>query len=424
MHSSTNIRADTSECKSYHFKHEGTTIHLIDTPGFDDTTKTSTAVLRDIAGWLQLAYSQHIRLNGLVYLHPVNETRMKGSAMTTLRMFKKLTGLENMGSVVLVTTMWDKTPIAEGEAREGELLQSETFWGQLIDANAKVRRFQNTRDSAIEIISCLRGRHKKRELKLQQELAANQSLEETSAGRELNSEMNQQAAQYKREIKELRAEMEKARQEGNDRDADELLKAQKDMQQKMDDLVRNQQELVVKNEQLLKEKEEQLKKALDDAQKIRSDHEIAIKAHADEIKKMHENAAREKESLKAQQEEAEEAMKHWHDDFVDQAAGLFGMLDEHYKEVYDQQRRRNDDLREALARQRNDYPPPPYEAGPSQHFPMMQQQAPPPPPQVVYQAPNPQNQQDMMNAQAFAGAAAAGGVGLGTVAALSMCSVM
>ena len=95
----------TQVCKAYKFDYKGTTVHLIDTPGFDDTRKSDTDVLKDIAGWLLVAYRDNIRLSGMVYLHSISETRMKGSHMTNLRMFQKLAGLENMGHVILTTTM-------------------------------------------------------------------------------------------------------------------------------------------------------------------------------------------------------------------------------------------------------------------------------------------------------------------------------
>lgn len=95
----------TQVCKAYKFDYKGTTVHLIDTPGFDDTRKSDTDVLKDIAGWLLVAYRDNIRLSGMVYLHSISETRMKGSHMTNLRMFQKLAGLKNMGHVILTTTM-------------------------------------------------------------------------------------------------------------------------------------------------------------------------------------------------------------------------------------------------------------------------------------------------------------------------------
>lgn len=58
-----------------------------------DTKKSDTDVLKDIAGWLLTAYRWNVRLSGMVYLHSISETRMKGSHMTNLRMFQKLAGL-------------------------------------------------------------------------------------------------------------------------------------------------------------------------------------------------------------------------------------------------------------------------------------------------------------------------------------------
>lgn len=53
-----------------------------------------------------MAYRDNIRLTGMVYLHSISETRMKGSHMTNLRMFQKLAGVKNMEHVILTTTMY------------------------------------------------------------------------------------------------------------------------------------------------------------------------------------------------------------------------------------------------------------------------------------------------------------------------------
>ena len=80
----------------------GIRIHLIDTPGFDDTELKETDILRKIAAWLGDAYDSEIRLSGLVYLHRISDPRMPGSAKRNLHMFQRLCGPQCLQGVVLV----------------------------------------------------------------------------------------------------------------------------------------------------------------------------------------------------------------------------------------------------------------------------------------------------------------------------------
>src|SRR5207249_2436104 len=98
---------------------------LIDTPGFDDTYKSDTEVLREIAGYLSVAYSNKVKLTGIIYLHRITDPRIQGSAMRNLRMFKKLCGSDSLGKVVLATTWWGKVDAEIGANREKELTDTE-----------------------------------------------------------------------------------------------------------------------------------------------------------------------------------------------------------------------------------------------------------------------------------------------------------
>ncbi len=48
----------------YTFVHNNRTIHLIDTPGFDDTHRSDSEVLRDLAFYLTSSYDNGFRLTG------------------------------------------------------------------------------------------------------------------------------------------------------------------------------------------------------------------------------------------------------------------------------------------------------------------------------------------------------------------------
>jgi hypothetical protein len=54
------------------------TVYLIDTPGFDDTNRSDTEVLKEIARWLVASYKGKILLNGIIYLHRITDIRMQG----------------------------------------------------------------------------------------------------------------------------------------------------------------------------------------------------------------------------------------------------------------------------------------------------------------------------------------------------------
>lgn len=103
------------------------TVYLVDTPGFDDTTRSDTEVLREIAGWLNDSYKNRVLLQGIIYLHRIADVRMQGSAKKNLLMFKKLCGEDALKKVVLATTMWDKVPQRQAEEREKQLIETPEF---------------------------------------------------------------------------------------------------------------------------------------------------------------------------------------------------------------------------------------------------------------------------------------------------------
>lgn len=132
-----------------------TSVWLIDTPGFDDTFRSEIEVLREVAVWLNRAYQNNIKLTGIIYFHPITETRMRHSALQNLRMFKKLCGEDGLGSVVLATTMWSQQKDVPAENREKELLEDPRFWKHMIDRGSVVFRHDSARKSAAEIVNYL-----------------------------------------------------------------------------------------------------------------------------------------------------------------------------------------------------------------------------------------------------------------------------
>lgn len=402
----------TDKCESYTFKYGNSTIHLIDTPGFDDTRKSDTDVLRDIAGWLVLAYRHDVRLSGMVYLHSISETRMKGSHRTNLRMFQKLAGLENLGSVVLTTTLWDKTPPEIGKAREAEMISTDDFWGSMIKNGSQFRRFTNDKPSALRIIGLLVDKHKTVVLSLQREMAdGNKALDQTDAGKALNLEINKQKEVFEKRLKEQEDEMKDAIKENDMKYAQVVLDAQDKIQKDMERLAENQIKLQVDNEKLLQEKESELQKAREEMEQFRFNLETQGKAHADEVAKLRE-ATREAEEM------MQKGSKAFRDNLVQQTAEIVNIMDQTYINLTRDQEERVREIQAGLHAQQlaQSVPPPPYQ---------------PPPQEQIYQPvqhpiyPQPNYQPNPKDDSSMAGL----GLGLGTgvmlaAGAAPLCTLM
>lgn len=107
-------------------------VFLVDTPGFDDSTRTDAEVLKEASAWLAQSYAASIRLSGIIYLHSIDQTRMKGSAKSNILLFRKLCGDNALQNVVLATTMWDIVEEGLGVQREQELMDKKEFWGYML----------------------------------------------------------------------------------------------------------------------------------------------------------------------------------------------------------------------------------------------------------------------------------------------------
>lgn len=187
---------------------------FFDTPGFDDTYRGDADILIDIAQALSSSYRNQMKLTGIIYLHRIKDERMTNALMRNLTMFRSLCGDDAFKNVVLVTTFWDELPdLAKGEAREKMLVEVADWWGYMASKGSQVRRFLNTRESALDVLADLTGLP---EITLQiQEEMVNQGLEvgETTAGEALNQELADLTAKFARELEVLQEEKEQARKE-------------------------------------------------------------------------------------------------------------------------------------------------------------------------------------------------------------------
>ncbi|KAJ3561873.1 hypothetical protein NP233_g9927 [Leucocoprinus birnbaumii] len=201
----------------------GRSIVLVDTPGFDDTSRSDMQVLELISNWLVATYKHQVTLSGLIYLHCITNNRMAGHPYKNLRIFGELCGDVAMSQVLLVTTQWQRLVEGRevGEARLGEL--KDKFWKPLIQRGSDVDALREaTSEDAWRVVTTLveRRRNLRQAILLQQELVdSGVTLKETYAGQALYTDYQRKLAEQKQHMKSLLGKVEALKGAGLQKDA-------------------------------------------------------------------------------------------------------------------------------------------------------------------------------------------------------------
>jgi GTP-binding protein EngB required for normal cell division len=217
-------------------------IVLVDTPGFNDTTRSDLEILRLIADWLKQTYERGIKLTGILYLHRISDNRMPGTPLRNLRMLGKLCGTEPAKRVIFVTTMWDKISPDRGTGRETDLKSH--YFKPMLDLGAVAARFTNTHESACGIISRLFMLLEEQKVTLIQEemVMIQRELAETKAAEEVLTDLQKLLRDHKQTIEALKREAERA---DNQQMIASLNKELADIQQRMEKTFREVQKLKI-----------------------------------------------------------------------------------------------------------------------------------------------------------------------------------
>ncbi|KAH6718625.1 P-loop containing nucleoside triphosphate hydrolase protein [Leptodontidium sp. MPI-SDFR-AT-0119] len=192
-----------------------TNVYLMDTPGFDDTYISDADILKEIATSLVDAFNDKAEIQGALYIHPVIEARMRGSGRKNLIMFRKVLGMKGMRNVRLVTTKWSQVDPDKGREREEELCQKEEFWQPLLAAGASAVRFDDSMESAIEIIKPLIHGPAFEPQLVEEVVRDGKPLSQTQAGKVVNDDIAEARKLHKAEMEQLARDMKEA---GNKRD--------------------------------------------------------------------------------------------------------------------------------------------------------------------------------------------------------------
>lgn len=200
----------------------GKIVTLIDTPGFDDTTRSDTDILSSIAAYLSNTYEHGAKLAGVIYMHRISDFRMGGTSKRNFRIFRELCGDNTLKNVIIVTNMWGNVDQKLGEAREKELTTNDKFFKPVLEKGARMMRHHGTQASAHTILRYLVN-SQAATLAIQHELVnERRDLAHTAAGAELARALKDQANRHDEELKKLRSEMEAAMRSKDEETRQEL----------------------------------------------------------------------------------------------------------------------------------------------------------------------------------------------------------
>jgi hypothetical protein len=280
----------------------GKIIYLVDTPGFDDSTRSDSEILREVALWLNEAHKAKLKLTGLILLHRIIDVRVGGSGVRNIKMFKKLCGDDTLRSVVLATTMWDFNPNEEtGKARELELHRQPLLWKPMIDQGSKVFRQDNGLVSAMRIIQYLIDTRRPVILDIQREMVDQKmQLGQTGAGSEVATEVEKAKQYYDKRIKDLETELRDALSKQDHERREEIEDTKKEFQSKLlkgqDELRRLQADTDELHEEMKKRYEKDIEEMKDAIQQ----KEVAIREADMKMTMLQETHAHDLEMQKLQ----------------------------------------------------------------------------------------------------------------------------
>ncbi|KAI6750892.1 hypothetical protein HG530_014342 [Fusarium avenaceum] len=216
------LHSCTNNIDVFEYTTKGQRVFLIDTPGFNDTTRSDVETLEILATYLGASYANGVRIHGVLMLHPITNNRMSGSSLRYLAFLKAMCGFESYRNLVIVTTMWpEELSPAEKEDledRENELLTQQRFFGDLVAEGASLFRHyeHGHRDLHIQRISAqsimtyiLRktDEHTMDALQLQRELVEEKKpLAQTAAGFLTADYLRQARRTHETRLNELESE--------------------------------------------------------------------------------------------------------------------------------------------------------------------------------------------------------------------------
>ena len=198
------ILIGTQEISVFPFKYNDyITVHLVDTPGFDDTDRTDSNVLQEIASFPRVSFQAGLKLN---------DNRLQGSSMRSMSMFRNIINGSIYENIVLATTIWESLDLEDGIKRETSLIEHSDDRGMSKQEGCQIRRHKNTKTSGMELINFfVKERTDKVILDLQEDLVTKKKdLVDTAAGKEARDQFAEGIQQARRDLEITKAELREA----------------------------------------------------------------------------------------------------------------------------------------------------------------------------------------------------------------------
>lgn len=307
----SNLESCTAEVQlADEFILDGRPVVLIDTPGFDDTNKSDTDILKLIAAFLATSYEAGSTLAGVIYIHRISDKRFTGISGRNFKMFRELCGDKSLENVILVTNMWGEVTRDVGEARENELTTN--FFKPVLDKGARLARHHNTIKSAHDIIRSIM-KNKPLPLQIQTELVTEgKDIIHTSAGEVINKELNEAIRRHQAELKSVQEEMMQALKDKDEETRQELEAETRKLQEQMNK-VRLDSEGMASNYQEEKRRlEEAMKQMQDQARREREQAEAQYRKQMEDLnRRVQETANSSAAEREAMQERINQLQHQW-----------------------------------------------------------------------------------------------------------------
>jgi len=219
------------------FELDGRTVRLFDTPGFDDSNKSESEILRIIAFELENQFRQGVHLHGIIYVHRISDVRVGGLAKANFGIFRKLCGEKSLRNVIIVTNMWTKVTKEEGERRVEQLASMEDFFKDALDkGSVMMHQKRDTVESVREIVKAIMKNHPS-PLAIQEELVTeSKDINQTSAGQEVDKRVAAVMEEYERKMKEQLEAAEEARRMADEETRKELQEEREKNERKLEKL--------------------------------------------------------------------------------------------------------------------------------------------------------------------------------------------
>ncbi|KAG2013087.1 TKL/TKL-ccin protein kinase [Coprinopsis cinerea AmutBmut pab1-1] len=302
------------------FELDGKKIVLIDTPGFDDTTKSDTEILKLIAEHLANSYRQNNHLSGLLFLHRISDTRIGGISSKSFRTLHTLCGKPALPNLIILTTMWDITDFSLAEAREHELASEEMFFKPALEKGARMMRHLGGVESGRNVVRQVvwnleRTGGRRVVLQIQREVVdEGKDVSDTAAAEELDRQMKELKEKQRVEKEKAKAEAEAAmrRQEEEARKQreleaqriqEELARAEEERRRVEEDMRRQREEL----ERRMREEEENRRREEERRRREFEERMEALRRREEE-----ENRRRHEEHERLQRELEAQRRRHQH----------------------------------------------------------------------------------------------------------------